>query len=214
MKKVRIKSPIPVYTAAALWILMGLITPIYTLPMILLTAVVSVIGYLLASIVFKGQEIEVRSKAESGDAELDRRIDDGRAMVQRIREANAAIPDPKLSALMDRMERAADAIFDAVEKDTSRASQVRRFMTYYLPTTDKLLERYRELSQVEAPGENISGAIATISRSMELIATAFEKQLDALYRDSALDIETDISALETMLKTEGHNAQGITLGGR
>jgi len=42
-----------------------------------------------------------------------------------------------------------------------------------------------------------------VEKSLDMIATAFEKQLDALYHEQALDIETDIEVLETMIASEG-----------
>jgi hypothetical protein len=38
---------------------------------------------------------------------------------------------------------------------------------------------------------------------MGAIVTAFDKQLDALFGDEALDISTDISVMEQMLAREG-----------
>ena len=38
---------------------------------------------------------------------------------------------------------------------------------------------------------------------MHTVVTAFEKQLDALYGDEALDISTDITVLENMMAREG-----------
>ena len=38
---------------------------------------------------------------------------------------------------------------------------------------------------------------------MHTVVTAFEKQLDALYGDEALDISTDITVLENLMAREG-----------
>ena len=76
-------------------------------------------------------------------------------------------------------------------------------MNYYLPTADKLLKQYRDLLKTGSQGENIQGAMRSIENSLELIATAFEKQLDSLYRHEAMDIQTDIDVLETMLAADG-----------
>ena len=38
---------------------------------------------------------------------------------------------------------------------------------------------------------------------MKTIVTAFEKQLDALFGDEALDISTDITVLDNMMAREG-----------
>lgn len=202
MNKKRIRSAIPLYGAAAVWLLMGLIAPMYKLSMILLTLALSAAAFLVLTKRFPGREVEVETKPDSGDEAVNRQIEEGRATLKRIHESNAAIPDPGMTARIDRMEKAGAGIFDTLEKDPGKAAQVRRFMNYYLPTTDKLLTRYRQLSAVGAEGENISSAIKSIDNSMEMIAVAFEKQLDALYQDSALDIETDIDVLETMIRSD------------
>jgi hypothetical protein len=48
-----------------------------------------------------------------------------------------------------------------------------------------------------------------VENSLELIAKAFEKQLDLLYRDEALDMATDIQVLETMMAGDGLTSSGI-----
>lgn len=212
MLKKHIKSAMPIYCAAVIWLVMGLILPIYKLWAILVTLVISAAAAIVLKKVFPGRDIEIEKKAASGNADVDRQIEEGRTTLKRLHEANVAIPDEKISACIERMENAGAAIFDALEKDVSKANQVRRFMNYYLPTADKLLTHYRELSGV-ARGENVAAALGSIDNSMEMIAVAFEKQLDALYKDSALDIETDIDVLETMIQADGHTQQGSTMGG-
>ena len=82
-------------------------------------------------------------------------------------------------------------------------------MDYYLPTAAKLLEQYRALSALNARGEQIEKALRGVENSLEMIASAFEKQLDRLYRDEALDITSDISVLETMMAGDGLTSEGI-----
>jgi hypothetical protein len=59
-------------------------------------------------------------------------------------------------------------------------------------------------------GTNIDGTKGKIEDMMATICTAFDKQLDALYGEEALDISTDIKVLENMLAQEGLG--GMTLG--
>ena len=212
MTRKHIKSALPLYGSAAVWLVMGIVLPIYKLWAIALTLAVSVAAALVLKKVFPGRDVEIERRADSGDEAVNRQIEEGRATLRRLHEANEAIPGEEISACIERMEKAGAAIFDALEKDVSKAAQVRRFMNYYLPTADKLLMHYRELSRVTG-GENVDSAMRSIDNSMEMIATAFEKQLDALYRDKALDIETDIEVLETMIQADGHAQQGSTLGG-
>ena len=56
-------------------------------------------------------------------------------------------------------------------------------------------------------GENITQSMTEIERIMQTIVLAFEKQLDALFQDEAMDISTDITVLESMLTQEGISSQ-------
>ena len=207
MKTVRIKSAIPIYLAALIWILFGLFAPIYELLFIIIAACVSVAVYLVASVFFPGRTVEVDAKPDSGDDAVNAQIAEGRAALRSLREADEAIEDEAISARLKRMTEAGGKIFDILEKEPSRAGEVRRFMNYYLPTADKLLTQYRELGESGSQGENVRGAMTVVENSLEMIAVAFERQLDSLYRHEAMDIQTDIDVLETMLASDGIRPQ-------
>ena len=90
-----------------------------------------------------------------------------------------------------------------MKADPAKLPQIRRFMDYYLPTTLKLLNAYDRMDATGVAGENITGTKERVENIMGAIVTAFEKQLDSLFGEDALDISTDISVLETMLAREG-----------
>ena len=203
LKKKTVKSAMPIYCAAALWLIASLFLKMYRLPGLLVAAVLAAAGYLIGSRLFPGRVVEYEEKASSGDAEVDRQIEEGRKALTELRQANADIESPVISAKLDRMERAARQIFDRIEKEPRKALRVRKFMNYYLPTCVKLLGHYRDLDASGVSGENIAKSKACIEDSLEMIASAFEKQLDNLFSDQALDISTDIQVLETMMAGEG-----------
>ena len=207
MKTIKIKSAIPLYLAALIWILFGLFAPIYELIYIIIAACVSVAVYLVACVFFPGRTVEVDAKPDSGDDAVNAQIAEGRAALRSLREADEAIEDEAISARLKRMTEAGGKIFDILEKEPSRAGEVRRFMNYYLPTADKLLTQYRELGESGSQGENVRGAMTVVENSLEMIAVAFERQLDSLYRHEAMDIQTDIDVLETMLASDGIRPQ-------
>ena len=215
MKKKRIKSAIPIYGCAALWLLLGLICPGMLLKgwFLLAAAAVSAGAYFALSKVFPGREVEVREAAHSGDRSIDALIDDGRKQLDSLKAANAAIPDEDISRKLARMTDAGEEILKVLERDTSQAKAVRRFMNYYLPTADKLMSTYRMMRETASPGESIEHAMRSVENSLGMIADAFEKQLDNLYKDRALDIETDIDVLETMMAADGlTGAGGVQIG--
>jgi 5-bromo-4-chloroindolyl phosphate hydrolysis protein len=107
-----------------------------------------------------------------------------------------------MTAPLARMIEAGDKIFRALEKNPRDSQQIRKFMNYYLPTSVKLLNHYKTLSSAGA-GENVQKSLQSIADSLNMIADAFEKQLDRLYADDQLDINAEISALETMMAADG-----------
>ena len=106
-----------------------------------------------------------------------------------------------------------DRILDYQKKHPNRQGQLRTFLNYYLPTTLKILRAYAQLEAQGIEGENISAAKARIEGMMDQVVAGFEKQLDKLFQDDALDIAADVEVLENMLKKDGlSDGQGITLG--
>lgn len=207
MKTRLIRSAIPIYIAAAVWILYGLALPLYKLPHILMAIGLSAVAYLVAGKFFPGRRVE--EAAATGDRAIDAEIAGNMEHLKKLRETNEQIASPTITAQLDRMEKAGKDILAAVAQKPQRAGQVRKFMKYYLPTAAKLLDQYRTMTAVQAPGDNINKAMQSVENSLELIAKAFEKQLDLLYRDEALDMATDIQVLETMMAGDGLTSSGI-----
>ncbi len=94
-------------------------------------------------------------------------------------------------------------IFDYVELHPDQLPEIRKFMEYYLPTTLKLLEAYKEFDSQPVQGGNISSAKKKMEKALDTINLAFENLLDNLFEDAAMDISTDISVLNTLLAQEG-----------
>lgn len=129
--------------------------------------------------------------------------DEYAALLRQLREVNDAIPDPVMSQKISRLEEVSERIFALAQKDPDKKAQLQKFMNYYLPTALKLLNTYASLSRQAVEGTNITEAKQSIERSMDLLVTAFENQLDKLFASDALDVSTDIAALEGMLNLDG-----------
>lgn len=147
------------------------------------------------------QEREAQAMAKS--PELAAAIRQGREMIEQIRRANDRIEGEEISNKMFRLEQIVDKIFSQVEDHPEKLPDIRRLMNYYLPTTLKLLNSYEEFDNQSIQGENIKTAKEQIEKTFDTINLAFENLLDQLFTDEVLDVSSDISVLETMLKQEG-----------
>lgn len=150
-----------------------------------------------------------KQEYEKLSPEVQKVIKAGDDYVRKIREANDAIPGEEISAKISRMEMLVDRIFDRVEQNPESVNDIRKLMEYYLPTTIKLLDAYEELDSQPVQGENIISSKREIEKTIDTLNTAFEKLLDDLFQDTAWDVSSDISVLETMLAQEGLTEDGL-----
>ena len=163
-----------------------------------------------SGMLFKSQEAATayfdaarRAKAEQEQPRQPEAAPEGyAAILAQIRDLNDRIADEHLSAQMDRMEQVAGRIFKIIEEDEDKRAAAGTFLSYYLPTTLKLLENYAAFEEAGVSGENLTQAKAKIEKTMDSIVAGFEHQLDELYRTDAMDIDSDIRVMETMLRRD------------
>ena len=216
------KPVAPFYAVAVLWIVGGLLLPLYTVGHYVLMAVVSVLVFCGVNILCKGAGVvgeaetakppkaEAKPKEETtGNPEVDKMLKEGRMAISEMKRLDDNIADPGISADIVRLEQVSQKIFDEVKRDPTKLPKIRRFMDYYLPTTLKLLNSYDRMSETGVSGENIDGTLAKVEGMMRTIVAAFEKQLDSLYGAEAMDISADITVLETMMAREGLTGQPL-----
>lgn len=135
------------------------------------------------------------------------------AVLMEIREVNDAIADEVMSHKIDRIGEITGKIFAYLREKPDKEGQLRSFLSYYLPTTLKILRAYAQMEAQGIQGTNINSAKARIEGMMDNVVDGFEKQLDKLFQDDAMDITTDVAVLERMLEKDGLGGQGMTLGG-
>ena len=128
--------------------------------------------------------------------------------IAKIRALNDDIDDEELSKKIDRIERSVTKMFEAVERDPEKRPELERFLSYYLPTTLKILDAYANFEDSTAQGEKIRRTMDDIESTVETLAVGFERQLDLMYEDDTIDIETDLRVLESMLAKDGLSDAG------
>lgn len=139
----------------------------------------------------------------TGDPELDRMIADKNKAIAEMLRLDEAIEDEVISNQIRHMEVVTVKIVNYVVEHPEKKKQVKRFFNYYLPTTIKLLNAYDRMDEAGVSGVNIDGTMGRIEVLMDTALSAFDKQLDALYADEAMDISTDITVMENLMKSEG-----------
>ena len=129
------------------------------------------------------------------------------AILRQLREVNDAIPGEEMSSKITRLETVTAKIFALVEEDPSKLPKMRRFMDYYLPTALKLLNAYSQFDRQGVEGEVIGQSKRKIEEAMDVLVGGFEAQLDTMFADDALDVDSDIQVLQNMMARDGLSGQ-------
>ena len=232
MAKFKKRSVAPIYAIALVWVVYTLVHPLYRVSDYVSVILLSALAFVVAKGIWptveyelpdpepETQEPEEEAPQETqeeepqeepapeepkttGDPALDALILEKDRAISEMRRLNDAIEDETISQQIDQLEDATAKIFDHVIEHPEKQGQIRKFMNYYLPTTLKLLNSYDRMDATGISGENIDSTKERIETMMATIVSSFHKQLDALFRDEAMDIASDITVMENLLAQEG-----------
>lgn len=140
---------------------------------------------------------------DSQEPQLQSILNRGNTFIAKIRKCNDDIPGEEISAKIDRMELIVRRIFERAKSHPEIVPDLKKLMDYYLPMTVKLLEVYADMDAQPVQGETIQASKREIDATLDTLNLAFEKLLDSIYEDTALDVTSDISVLNTLLAQEG-----------
>lgn len=157
-------------------------------------------------------QMEARKQAEAAapqqpsstpDPKVQEVLDRGNAYLLEIRRCNDEIPGEEISAKISRMEAIVQRIFERAKAHPEIIPDLKKLMDYYLPMTIKLLNAYADMDRQPIQGDTIRASKQEIDTTLDTLNLAFEKLLDSVFQDTAMDVSSDISVLHTLLAQEG-----------
>ena len=225
-KSEKLVSVAPIYAVAITWLVLTLIFPPVSVSRALFITLASIIAFLSVNTYEKQKygdagdaadqqfdqvvgEEEARAAADisGSDASLTPEvraiIAEGQRAQKELGRLYASIPDAQVKRKIRDIMEISDKIIQDAREDPTDVPQIKKFLDYYLPTTIKLLNAYDRMGQQGIEGENISGTMTRIEDMLDTAIDSYRKLLDGLFANQAMDIETDISVMNTMLKREG-----------
>ncbi len=207
----------PFYTVAVVFLIYSSMWPIYNIGRLIAAVVLAFVGFMIVKALCGSKtapaeeekaEEKPKTKAKAEEEkkyspEVQAIIDEGKRAQSELGRLYASIPDMEVKhKIRDIMEVSDKIIEDAID-DPSDVPQIKKFLDYYLPTTIKLLNAYDRMGAQGIEGENITGTMKSISEMLDTAIEAYHKLLDSLFANQALDVETDIEVMNTLLKREG-----------
>ena len=136
-------------------------------------------------------------------------LDKGNAFIAEIHRYNDLIPGFEISEKISRIELIVQRIFERAASHPEIIPDLKKMMDYYLPMTVKLLNAYADMDAQPVQGETIRASKHEIEQTLDTLNLAFEKLLDSVFEDTALDVSSDISVLQTLLAQEGLTEDGL-----
>ena len=106
-----------------------------------------------------------------------------------------------------RMQKTTEAICDWLETHPESLPKARRFAEYYIPTTLKLLHTYNDVQGQK--GDNAESIRRDIAGILHTLNQAYSNLYDNLLSDVALDVSSEIAALQGMLANDGLTGEGL-----
>lgn len=159
------------------------------------------------------QEAAARAAAgketpKTAQDELDELMQQGRDFITLLDEhIRATGAEPEVCGQLEHMRTTAGDIMSWVAAHPQSAGKVRRFARYYMPTTLKLLRTYDDVKGQQS--DVASGIRQDIGGILGTLNTAFDNLQADLLSDTALDVSSEISAMQTMLAQDGLSAENF-----
>jgi len=227
MRRPRRRPVGPIYIFGLVWLAYSLFFPLLRLSAFLLAA-----GLSLAAAVGLGTYLARKGKQRGGEGtaqaapaagaaaqaastaaqeepkpryapEVEAILADGSLAMREMGRLYGSIENPEIRGKINELMSVSDKIVRDAIDDPSDVPQIRKFLDFYLPTTIKLLNAYDRMDAQGVEGENISGSKKSIEEMLDTTIDAYKKQLDALFANQAMDIDTDIRVMNGMLAQEG-----------
>lgn len=219
MREVKTPSVYPIYVVAGVWLFYSMFFPLYKLIHFIIAVVVAFNAYTIAKKKFPDKITYVEEpepEPVSYGSAIDSIIKEGELAKTEMLRLRESIANPEVKQKIDELITVSDKIVEDAIHDPDDVPQIKKFLNYYLPTTIKLLNSYDRMSDQGIDGKNISGTMTRIEEMLDTAIHAYKRQLDSLFANQALDIETDIEVMNSMLEREGLSGKGIKrkMGGK
>jgi len=204
--EIKKKSIIPIYGLMTVWVLYCVFVPLSGVWSFIGLVFAGAVSFFALSLFFPGKSVSVEATEEplrTGDEKIDTLLAVGGKSIAEMQGFSNAITNESVRNKANELISITDKIFKKQLVEPGVYPQVKRFADFFLPTTVKLLGSYVKFSQSGIEGDNITSTMERINTALDTTLVSYRKFFDSLFENQALDIETDISVLDTMLKKEG-----------
>lgn len=125
----------------------------------------------------------------------------------KIYEVMNKIEDRELVKNIEEIHDTSSKIIAEISKSPSKLNKGQNFFNYYLPTTLKLLITYDNIENQNLNTDEIKETMENTKQMIIKINSSLKIQLSNLFQSEIIDTDAEIKVFESMLKSEGINAE-------
>ena len=134
-------------------------------------------------------------------------LETARRFAKVLEQEQQLMQDVQGAEELAHMQKTTEAICDWLETHPESLPKARRFAEYYIPTTLKLLHTYNDVQGQK--GDNAESIRRDIAGILHTLNQAYSNLYDNLLSDVALDVSSEIAALQGMLANDGLTGEGL-----
>ena len=134
-------------------------------------------------------------------------LETARRFAQVLEQEQHLMQDAQGREELETMQKTPTAICEWLEAHPESLPKARRFAEYYIPTTLKLLHTYNDVQGQQ--GENAETIRRDIAGILHTLNQAYSNLYDNLLSDVAMDVSSEIAALQGMLANDGLTGEGL-----
>ena len=152
-------------------------------------------------------EPEPKAEPQAEPQETPLNLETTRRFAKVLAQEQQLMQDAQGVEELAHMQKTTEAICDWLEAHPESLPKARRFAEYYIPTTLKLLHTYNDVQGQQ--GENAETIRRDIAGILHTLNQAYSNLYDNLLSDVAMDVSSEIAALQGMLANDGLTGEGL-----
>lgn len=173
---------------------------------VILAILIWVIMYIVSWRLFRAVQERGAKKApgfQFADIEAEKTVRQGIEKLRNIRNLTLKIVSNDVAKEIQDICKTGADIFDYIRKNPDDFKKAKQFINYYLDTTEKIVNRYVQLSAAKDKSSEIEASLKKVEETLASIDQTYKKQLHNLMENDVLDLNTEIKVLETTMKMGG-----------
>lgn len=139
--------------------------------------------------------------------QFDAALRDGAQKLAQLKHASERVTDERVRAKAHAVCDSVARILSDIREDPKDLRPARKFLDYYLDATIKVVERYVALSSKNVSNAEMQTLLTRAENSLDTIKSAYDKQLEQLLENDAMDLDTELEVLERTIRMEGLGEQ-------